>query len=152
MFKEISFCTFLEYYSIMILSKFHSIKKMAKKMVRNMTFSSKMHNGENAFEVLLYLYKQCKHHTKRCIFCTEMDSFWKRHICMDSLIISLHGNVNNSKFIKRNSPESRPAPPLIPAGTAFRGSPSYRPISPSSIAPLPAVTGRLADRQNHVPG
>ena len=23
-----------------------------------------MHNGENAFEVLLYLYKQCKHHTK----------------------------------------------------------------------------------------
>ena len=29
--------------------------------------------------------------------------------------------------------------PLIPAETAFRGSPSYRPISPSSIAPL---TGR----------
>ena len=26
--------------------------------------------------------------------------------------------------------------PLIPAETAFRGSPSYRPISPSSIAPL----------------
>ena len=25
MFKEISFCTFLEYYSIMIHSKFHSI-------------------------------------------------------------------------------------------------------------------------------
>ncbi len=23
-----------------------------------------MHNGENAFEVLLYLYKQCKHHAK----------------------------------------------------------------------------------------
>ena len=23
-----------------------------------------MHNGENEFEVLLYLYKQCKHHTK----------------------------------------------------------------------------------------
>ena len=30
---------------------------------------------------------------------------------MDSLIISLHGNVNNSKFIKKNPPESRPAPP-----------------------------------------
>ena len=29
-----------------------------------MNFSEKMHNGENAFEVLLYLYKQCKHHTK----------------------------------------------------------------------------------------
>ena len=63
-----------------------------------------MHNGENAFEVLLYLYKQCKHHTKICVFCIEMDSFWKRHICMDSLIISLHGNVNNSKFIKKNIP------------------------------------------------
>ena len=35
------------------------------------------------------------------------------HICMDTFIISLHGNVNNSKFIKkRNSPESRPATPL----------------------------------------
>ena len=34
MFKEISFCTFLEYYSIMVHSKFHSIlPKMAKKMV-----------------------------------------------------------------------------------------------------------------------
>ena len=33
-------------------------------------------------------------------------------ICMDSLIISLHGNVNNSKFIKKNTPESRPATPL----------------------------------------
>ena len=29
-----------------------------------MNFSEKMHNGKNAFEVLLYLYKQCKHHTK----------------------------------------------------------------------------------------
>ena len=26
------------------------------------------------------------------------------HICMDSLIISLHGNVNNSKFIKKKNP------------------------------------------------
>ena len=26
------------------------------------------------------------------------------HICMDSLIISLHGNVNNSKFLKKNIP------------------------------------------------
>ena len=49
-----------------------------------------MHNGENAFDVLLYLYNQCKHHTKICVFCIEM-------------------NVNNSKFIKTNSPESRPA-------------------------------------------
>ena len=35
------------------------------------------------------------------------------HICMDSLIISLHANVNNSKFIKKNSPEFRPAPPPL---------------------------------------
>ena len=35
-----------------------------------------------------------------------------RHICMDSLIMSLHGNVNNSKFIKnKNSHEFRLAPP-----------------------------------------
>ena len=26
------------------------------------------------------------------------------HICMDSLIMSLYGNVNNSKFIKTNIP------------------------------------------------
>ena len=34
-------------------------------------------------------------------------------MCVDSVIISLHGNVNNSKLIKKiNSPESRPATPL----------------------------------------
>ena len=32
------------------------------------------------------------------------------HICMESLIICLHRNVNNSKFI--NPPEIRPAPPV----------------------------------------
>ena len=32
--------------------------------------------------------------------------------CKDSLIISLHGDVNNSKFAKKHSPESRPTPPL----------------------------------------
>ena len=31
---------------------------------------------------------------------------------MESLIISLHGNVNNSKFIKKIHPEIRPATPL----------------------------------------
>ena len=122
---------------------------MAKKMVRNMTFSSKMHNGENAFEVLLYLYKQCKHHTKRCVFCTEMDSFWKRHICMDSLIISLHGNVNNSKFIKTNSPESRPAPytgryrlprlPLLLPDIAFIDRPSSGRNRPPGRPPKPCA-------------
>ena len=35
------------------------------------------------------------------------------HICMESLIIYLHRNVNNSKFIKKNSPEIRPAPPPL---------------------------------------
>ncbi len=107
MFKEISLRKFLDYYSIMIHSKFHSI--LPKNGQENGTETQ--HNGENAIEVLLYLYKQCKHHTKKCVFCIEMDSFWKRHTCMDSLIIFLHGNVNNSKFIKKNSPEFRPAPP-----------------------------------------
>ena len=59
---------------------FHSAKKWLRKWYRKKTFSSKMHNGENAFEVLLYLYKQCKHHTKICVFCIEMDSFWKHVI------------------------------------------------------------------------
>ena len=34
---------------------FNSAKKWLRKWYRNTTFSSKMHNGENAFEVLLYL-------------------------------------------------------------------------------------------------
>ena len=36
--------------------------------------------------------------------------------------------------------------PLIPAETAFRGSPSYHPISPSSIVPLTGRNRRLAGR------
>ena len=35
---------------------------------------------------------------------------------MDSLIISLHGNVNNSKFIKKNIPlnfDQHPPPPPV---------------------------------------
>ena len=70
-----------------------------------------MHNGENAFEVLLFLYKQCKHHAqnvknasithKMRFLCINRFILETCHICMDSLIISLHGNVNNSKFIKK---------------------------------------------------
>ena len=38
---------------------------------------------------------------------------------MERLIIYLHRNVNNSKFIKKNiSPEIRPAPPLNLADTS----------------------------------
>ena len=33
-------------------------------------------------------------------------------VCMESLIISLHGNVSNSKSIKKISPAIRPANPL----------------------------------------
>ena len=62
MFKEISFCAFLEYYSIMIHSKFHSI--LPKNGTDTRLLAKKMHNGENAFEVLAFLYKQCKHHTQ----------------------------------------------------------------------------------------
>ena len=57
MFKEISFCTFLEYYSIMIRSKFHSIlpKNGKEKGTETRLLAQKCINGENAFEVLLYL-------------------------------------------------------------------------------------------------
>ena len=76
MFKEISFCTFLEYYSITIRSKFHSILPTngqengtdtlllaKKKCIIGLLIR------EKAFEVLLFLYKQCKHHTQKCVFC-----------------------------------------------------------------------------------
>ena len=29
---------------------------------------------------LVYIYKQCKHHTKICVFCIGMDSFWNHVI------------------------------------------------------------------------
>ena len=41
------------------------------------------------------------------------------HICMDSLIISLHGNVNNSKFIKKNPLNFDQHPPLNISKTNF---------------------------------
>ena len=48
---------FLEYFSILIHNKFHSIlQKNGQENGNETTFSSKMHNGENAFEVLLYIY------------------------------------------------------------------------------------------------
>ena len=46
-------------------------------VMKKRILAKKMHNGKNAFEVSLYLYKQCKHHTKICVVCIEMDSFWK---------------------------------------------------------------------------
>ena len=74
---------------------------MAKKMVRKHDFSSKMHNGENAFEVLLYIYINNASITPKYRNGFILESC---HIRIDSLIISLHGNVNNSKFIKTNIP------------------------------------------------
>ena len=61
-----------------------------------------MHNVENTFEVLLYL-------NNASITPKDAVSVYKWiHLgnmsYMDSLIISLHGNVNNSKFIKQNFP------------------------------------------------
>ena len=50
--------------------------------------------------------------TKKMRFLNINGFIMETCICMDSLIISLHGNVNNSKFIKKNTPESRPATPL----------------------------------------
>ena len=71
-----------------------------------------MHNGENASEVLLFLYKQCKHHTKNAFSVYKWIHFGNVIICMDSSIISLHGNVNNSKFIKKIPLNLDQPPPL----------------------------------------
>ena len=74
-----------------------------------------MHNGENAFEVLLCLYKQCKQHTRyedmRFLYINGF-ILESCHICMGSLIICLHRNVNNSKFIKKIRLAPPPPPPL----------------------------------------
>ena len=50
----------------MIHSKFQSIlpKNGQENGTETRILAKMMHNGENAFEVLLYLYKQCNHHTK----------------------------------------------------------------------------------------
>ena len=108
MFKEISFCTFLEYYSILIHSKFNSILP---------------NNGqENGTKTWLLAKKKCimeKTHLKLCFFYINNASVTQKmrflyingfiletcHRCMDSLII---GNVNNSKFIKKNWPDTCP--------------------------------------------
>ena len=94
---------------------FNSAKKWLRKLYRNTTFSSKMHNGENAlFEVLLYLYKQCKHHTKICIFCIEMDSFWNHVIYVWIVWSFLYMEMSTTQNLKKYSPEFRPAPPPPP--------------------------------------
>ena len=49
------------------------------------------------------LYKECKHHTKRYVFCIEMDSFWK-HVCMDSLKF-LFMEMSTTQNSLKNSPE-----------------------------------------------
>ena len=50
----------------MIHSKFQSIlpKNGQENGTETWILAKKMHNGENAFEVLLCLYKQCKHDTR----------------------------------------------------------------------------------------
>ena len=93
---------------------FNSAKKWLRKWYRNTTFSSKMHNGENAFEVLLYLYKQCKHHTKICIFCIEMDSFWNHVIYVwivwSFLYMEMSTTQNSLKKIFPSISTSTPPP------------------------------------------
>ena len=50
----------------MIHGKFQSIlpKNGQENGTETLILAKKMHNAENAFEVLLCLYKQCKHHTR----------------------------------------------------------------------------------------
>ena len=96
---------FLEYYSMMMHSKFHSILP---------------NNGqENGTETCLLAKKnaQWRKRIKFCFICINNASITQNafsvykwiiletcHICMESLTISLHGNVNKSKFIKNNFP------------------------------------------------
>ena len=70
-----------------------------------------MHNGENAFEVLLYLTMQASHQKMRFLYRNGfiLDTC---HICMDTFIISLHRNVNNSKLILKNPLNLDQHPPL----------------------------------------
>ncbi len=71
-----------------------------------------MHNGENAFEVLLYLYKQCKHHTKICVFCIEMDSFCNHVIYVWKVLSFVYIEMSKTQnSLKKFTPEIRPAPP-----------------------------------------
>ena len=73
-----------------------------------------MHNGENAFEVLLYLYKQCEHHTKRCVFCIEMDSFWKHVIYVWIVWLFLYMKMSTTQNSLKKIPLSLDQPtPLI---------------------------------------
>ena len=110
MFYEILLCTFLEYYSIMIHSKFHSIlPKNGQENGTEMFMNVGKKIRENAFEVLLYLIiyistMQVSH--KRWVFYINGFIMETCHIilCMESLIIYLHRNVNNSKFLKKYYP------------------------------------------------
>ena len=100
----------------MIHSKFQSIlpKNGQENGTETCILAKKMHDGENAFEVLLYLYKQCKHHTKDAFSVYKLIHLETCLICMERLIIYLHRNVNNSTFIKKQfPPEIRPAPPPL---------------------------------------
>ena len=59
-----------------------------------------MHNREIAFEVVLHLYKQCKHHKKTRFMYINLFILKACRMCTASWIISLHGNVSNSEIIK----------------------------------------------------
>ena len=93
----------------MIHSKFHSI--LPRKWYRNMIFSKKMHNGENAFEVLLYLYKQCKHHTKYAFSVYKLIYFGNMSYTYGKFDRYMEMSTTKNS-LKQIPPEIRPATPL----------------------------------------
>ena len=73
-----------------------------------------MRNGENILEVLLYLYKQCKHHTKHVFYVYKWIHFgnmsYNMYVKFDKFST---WNVDDSKLIKKICLKSDQHPPLI---------------------------------------
>ena len=85
-----------EQYSIMMNSKFNST---LQKNDRENGTETKCIMEKNAFEVLLHLYRQCKHHTKDAFMYINGFISEACQMCMASCtsLLHVHGNVNNSK-------------------------------------------------------
>ena len=93
----------------------NSAKKWPRKWYRNMNFSLKKCIMEKTHLKFCYIYISNASITQKMRF-LYINWFILEtcHICMERLIIYLHRNVNNSKFIKTNFPwNSTSTPPLI---------------------------------------
>ena len=111
MFKDISFCKFLEYYSIMIHNKFHSIlqKNGQEQWYRNMTQKCIMEKTHLKFS--FFLYKQCKHHSKNA-FSVYKCKFWKHVIYVWILLSFLYMEMSTTQnSLKKEIPLNLDQPP-----------------------------------------